>query len=279
MEDEAVPNAAAAPNVNDELISALMARLLPDISRLILSSVGQAGQERLPHSVENASSTIAPSVSSSPSQRPAPTDQQEQQAPSRPRQPPPSVVSVTASDPTMDVHGLQRELSAAADTFQLDHLDDDTDEQFPSYEPDYVQSVQAGPPSLVYESAPHPARTESEALPMASPASPFGMLRHPASVPRRATGVTTHPGSVYSLPPFNASPSFRPSANIVLFTGPSGDPQFPQRHGLASPYVPLTQPRAQLRSASHQEIIVDSDRIRERHIPTFGLIICPGNML
>jgi hypothetical protein len=42
MPDEAAAAAEDTTNVNDELISALMARIMPDISRLILSSVGQA---------------------------------------------------------------------------------------------------------------------------------------------------------------------------------------------------------------------------------------------
>jgi hypothetical protein len=89
-----------------------MARLLPDISRLILSSVGQAGRP-LPRPVENASSTIAstsapPSVSSN--LQPATTEQQ-QQAPMLAR-PLPLLVSVSGSDPMLNVHGLQRELVA-----------------------------------------------------------------------------------------------------------------------------------------------------------------------
>jgi hypothetical protein len=71
----------------------------------------------------------------------APADQrQQQEEPSV--QPPPSMISDSGSDPTLDVHGLQHELSAAADTFHLDHLDDDLEDQFPTYAPDYVQSPQ-----------------------------------------------------------------------------------------------------------------------------------------
>jgi hypothetical protein len=201
--DEAAAAAEDTTNVNDKLISALMARIMPDISRLILSSVGQAGRP-LPRPVENASFTIIASTSAPPSVssnlQPATTEQQ-QQAPTWSR-PLPSLVSVSGSDPTLNVHGLQRELSAAADTFRLDHLDDDIQDQFPAYVPDYVLSApQMGSPSRAHEDTPPPLiRTFRGALPTASPASPFGLLRPSSStppvVPLRAIGVTTYPGAV-----------------------------------------------------------------------------------
>jgi hypothetical protein len=90
--------------------------------------------------MENASSTIASSTSAPPSvssNLQLATTEQQQQAPTWAR-PLPSLVSVSGGDPTLNVHGLQRELSAAADTFQLDHLDDDIKDQFPANVPNYM---------------------------------------------------------------------------------------------------------------------------------------------
>jgi hypothetical protein len=78
------------------------------------------------------------------------------------------MISDTGSDPTVGGHGLQQELTTAADTFQLDCLDD-IDNQFPSYEPDYLQYVWVGPPSLVYDNMPaHLTCTRSTPIPAAA---------------------------------------------------------------------------------------------------------------
>jgi hypothetical protein len=119
-------DAAAATAASEELIATLIARLMPNLERLIISSVG--GQlQPLPPPAENASSTLAqaspaPSVSSS---RP-------EAALMDPLRQPTTTVSLDPSDPEVELRGLQRDLSAAVDTFHLDHLDDG--ESFPTYD-------------------------------------------------------------------------------------------------------------------------------------------------
>jgi hypothetical protein len=55
---------------------------------------------------------------------------------------PATTVSLDPSDPAIELRDLQRDLSAAVDTFHLDHLDDG--DSFPTYDeaqqPDYIPS-------------------------------------------------------------------------------------------------------------------------------------------
>jgi hypothetical protein len=218
--EERTTEAVAAPPVNEALISALMAGLLPHIQQMISTSSGPVPY--LPHPTENTSSATATTATRAPPIREAvrrwPRCIINNLTP---------VVSITASDASVNLPALQLELSAVeADTFHLDHLEDDMD-NFPTYggaEPDQVQSNPFGmrsmsPPSGSGARSTSPAAVTSAggipppelSIPHAIPSSTRSHLT--SGIPRRAPATPTTGRSPTRMPPYNSAPTFEPSAS------------------------------------------------------------------
>jgi hypothetical protein len=194
-EAEVTTEVVAAAAASEELIATLMARMLPNLQQLIISSIGQV--QSLPHPEENASSpaTPAPSVLRSPSTALTEPQQASQEFP-RP------AASLDPSDRSVDLGLLQRDLSAA-DTFQLDHLDDES-MGFPAYdatlEPDYVpsaMSISAATPPIgdveIHPPRAAPLPPRASPLPPRAPASSTDSsgLTVPYFGPKNTTGNAT----------------------------------------------------------------------------------------
>jgi hypothetical protein len=278
MADNGEDADVAARIASQELIDAVMARMIPAMQQMFTSSS------------ENASSPApAPAPTATYAIPATPATHAVPAAPFGSSStllalPDPSVVSLEISDVDVSLDPLQRDLTAAADTFLLDHLDDDAG--FPTYdafsEPDHVPSLPSWNPEVLRSPrsaslpspspSPSPYTTSARADPnvlLATPARPWGFLRPPTGppvrsppgLPRRASASApmVMPGASPTLPPFQGRSTFEPSANMVVYH--PGPGLAPQRHGLGSPYYPLESggSRACLVSPSVRPIVVDTD--------------------
>jgi hypothetical protein len=178
-----------------------------------------------------------------------------------------SIVSLELSDVEVPLASLQRDLTAASDTFQLDHLDDSV--PLPMYdaslEPDHVPSL-ASPQIREAVSSPRSAPSPVTSQParadpnghLATPARPWGLLRPPTAqaarhspvFPRRAPATGSPiamPRGSPTLPPWDPHTPVEQSGNMDLYEPGSGHP--PQLHGMLRPYYPREE-RARVVSPS-----------------------------
>ena len=267
---------AARGTASEELIETIMARMLPTFQRMLSQSAEHASSSpaaaTAPATTPTATTPATATLSAPVDPYRHPTD--------HPMLPPSTVVSLEISDIDVPLASLQRDLSAA-DTFELDHLDDDA--PFPTYdaslEPDHVPSFSTpyrnreafrSPRSASAPSPSPPMVTSANAdwnvLPPATPARAWGHLRSSplrpsTAVPTRAsaTAPMVMPGAPPFIPTFNPFPVFMPSSNMVLHLPGAGLP--PQRHGLGSPYYPSPDAqRTGMVSPSNRPILVADDR-------------------
>jgi hypothetical protein len=227
--------------VEELMMARMMARLLPTT------------QQMFSQSAEHASSNASPAIATAP--------------PATLAAPAATAISLDVSDPEVGLDSLRRELSAA-DTFHLDHLDDD--ELFPVYdstlEPGHIPSAAAGnheEPDSSPRTAPSPSVVTSAYsawnVTFATPARPWGPLRPPTRLPRRtpASAPMLMPGAPPPAIPFNPLPSFEPSANTVHFRNGTST----KVHGMGFPFHPLPTDAAcaSMLSPSSRPLLVDGD--------------------
>ena len=199
-----------------------------------------------------------------------------------PPSPPRTIAFLEISDVEVPLESLQHDLSAA-DSFHLDHLDDDVSIP-PTFEPDTVplsflsphrsisrnREVLRSPRSTTSASVvtsvdahwwrdrltPSSSLTNPRILPLTTPAQLWGLLHPLIASPGHpfSARLSRVPSTIPMI-----RPSFIPSGNVIIYNpGPGLEPQ---RHGLSSPcyYRSAIEERAPIVSPSDTPPIVDDD--------------------